>query len=133
MHNIMRWASDQIVEIFPVVTAQRSLQQQQQTQKLNTSSTTASSPSTVDGDGMSSDEATTQQQRQQQHQDILMNMIPGDKSKRSIRIYPASRPVSQDADSVRSKADQMRLNGSMRGQKGKESGVFVKLNVDIPE
>lgn len=110
----MRWASDQIVEIFPV--SQRNLQ----VQNLNNS--TVSLPSTSDNgfDG------------QQHHQDILLSMIPGDKSKRSIRIYPANRPVSRDADSVRSKASQTRLNGTIRSQKGKESNVFVKLNVDIP-
>lgn len=66
-----------------------------------------------------------------QHQDILLSMIPGDKSKRSIRIYPASRPGTGDAQSVRSKASQTKLNGSTRSIKSRE-GVFVKLDVDLP-
>jgi hypothetical protein len=68
----------------------------------------------------------------QSYQDILLSMIPGDKSKKSLRIYPASRPSSssKDAPSVRSKGSSSRLNGH-----GKEatSGVFVKLQVDLPE
>lgn len=72
------------------------------------------------------------------YQDILLSMIPGDKSKRSIRIYPASRPGSRaDADSIRSKASLTKLqqqNGAAKGpnDKGKGREVFVKLNVDLP-
>jgi len=65
-----------------------------------------------------------------QHQDILLSMIPGDKSKRSIRIYPASRPTSSAAQSVRSKASNARLNEDI---KKKTSGIFVRLNVDLPK
>ena len=104
----MRWASDQIVEIFPITT------KQQQAAFANV----AQGDST---DGMTSS----------QHQDILLSMIPGDKSKRSIRIYPASRPGTGDAQSVRSKASQTKLNSSVRGSKHGD-GVFVKLKVDLP-
>ena len=67
----------------------------------------------------------------QSYHDILLSMIPGDKSKRSIRIYPASRPSSssKDAPSVRSKNSNSRLNGNT---KEKAAGVFVKLDVDLP-
>lgn len=117
MNNIMRWASDQIVEIFPVTARQpRPLVSQ------NMNGSVASLPQ-LEG---SSNGMTTSQ-----HQDILLSMIPGDKSKRSIRIYPASRPGTADAQSVRSKASQTKLNGSTRSAKHRE-GVFVKLNVDLP-
>lgn len=131
MHNIMRWASDQIVEIFPV--QQRNTQQQPPPIMRNTSSSSLSH--STDGENTADEEVGGERhhEQQQHHQDILLSMIPGDKSKRSIRIYPASRPVSQDAQSVRSKASQTRMNGSMRSQKGKHTGsVFVKLNVDLP-
>lgn len=109
MDNIMRWASDQIVEIFP---------HNQRT--LASSTIQVNGTTSTNGDGPMS--AST-------HQDILLNMIPGDKSKRSIRIYPASRPTSQDATSIRSKASLTKMNGSTRS---KSPGVFVKLNVDLP-
>lgn len=117
MNNIMRWASDQIVEIFPVTTRQH-----QPIVSQNLNSSTASLSQT---DGSSNGMTTSQ------HQDILLSMIPGDKSKRSIRIYPASRPGTGDAQSIRSKASETRLNGSTRSSKHKD-GVFVKLNVDLP-
>lgn len=63
------------------------------------------------------------------HHDILLSMIPGDKSKRSIRIYPASRPTSKDAPSTTSRSSSIRLNGN---PKSKGTGVFVKLKVDLP-
>lgn len=119
MHNIVRWANDQIVEIFPVNTRQ----QQQLVTNLN-SSATSLPQSQIDGNGVNGMTSS-------QHQDILLSMIPGDKSKRSIRIYPASRPGTADAQSVRSKASQTKLNGSTRSAKSRES-VFVKLNVDAP-
>lgn len=122
MHNIMRWASDQIVEIFPVSTRGQHVQNGNglpATPNLNGS--IVSLPATDSTNGMTSS----------QHQDILLSMIPGDKSKRSIRIYPASRPGTGDAQSVRSKASHTRLNGSTRSSKSKE-GVFVKLDVELP-
>lgn len=122
MHNIMRWASDQIVEIFPINTRQQRLVTMNGIPGAsNLNGSVVSLPQTDDTDGMTSS----------QHQDILLSMIPGDKSKRSIRIYPASRPGTGDAKSVRSKASQTRLNGSTRSSRARE-GIFVKLNVDLP-
>lgn len=112
----MRWASDQIVEIFPI-----SSQRGQTSATPNLYSSTISLPQSDGPNGITNST----------HQDILLSMIPGDKSKRSIRIYPASRPTSKDAQSVRSKASQTRLNGSVRSAK-KRDGVFVQLNVDLP-
>lgn len=117
MNNIMRWASDQIVEIFPVTGRQS---QPLVSQNMNGSVTSLSQM-----DGPSNGMTTSQ------HQDILLSMIPGDKSKRSIRIYPASRPSTSDAQSVRSKASQTKLNGSTRSAKHRD-GVFVRLKVDLP-
>ncbi|KAK5085358.1 hypothetical protein LTR05_004642 [Lithohypha guttulata] len=117
MHDIMRWASDQIVEIFPA----NARQQQQQAINLNNSVVNLPQTDGTGANGLMSS----------QHQDILLSMIPGDKSKRSIRIYPASRPGTGDAQSIRSKASHTKLNGSTRGAKGRE-GVFVRLNVDLP-
>ena len=116
MNNIMRWASDQIVEIFPVTT-----KQPQSSVSQNVNGSIASLPQLEGSNGMTTS----------LHQDILLSMIPGDKSKRSIRIYPASRPGTGDAESVRSKASQTKLNGSTRSAKHRD-GVFVKLNVDLP-
>ena len=117
MHKIMRWASDQIVEIFPVETRQ----QQLQNGSANMNSSVVSLPHIEGAEGM----------MRSHHHEILMSMIPGDKSKRSIRIYPPSRPGTGDAQTIRSRASQTRMNGSSRSSKGKES-VFVKLNVDLP-
>lgn len=114
----MRWANDQIVEIFPVGARQQHL-------ATNLAGSIASLPqSQTDGNGSNGIINS-------QHQDILLSMIPGDKSKRSIRIYPASRPGTGDAQSVRSRASQTKLNGSVKGAKNRES-VFVKLDVDVP-
>lgn len=122
MHNIMRWASDQIVEIFPIHARQQQMQAANDIAGAsNTNGSVVSLPQADDADGM----------MRAQHQDILLSMIPGDKSKRSIRIYPASRPGTADAQSVKSKASQTRLNGSTRSSRARE-GVFVKLNVDLP-
>ena len=122
MHNIMRWASDQIVEIFPINSRQQQMQATNGIASVSSmNGSIVSLPQLDDADGM----------MRTQHQDILLSMIPGDKSKRSIRIYPASRPGTGDAQSVRSKVSQTRLNGSTRSSKARE-GVFVKLNVDLP-
>lgn len=121
MQNIMRWASDQIVEIFPINTRQQHIRATNGIASASTMDGSILLPHPDDADGM----------MRSQHQDILLSMIPGDKSKRSIRIYPASRPGTGDAQSVRSKASQTRLNGSTRSSKASE-GVFVKLNVDLP-
>ena len=113
LDSITRWASDQIVEIFP------------HGHKLG-----ASGLNGMTSSGMtdSTNEIQTTEQTQA-HQDILLSMIPGDKSKRGIRIYPASRPgsrsASKDASSLKSKGSTGQLSG-------KGSGVFVKLNVDLP-
>jgi hypothetical protein len=70
----------------------------------------------------------------QSYHDILLSMIPGDKSKRSIRIYPSSRPSSssKDAPSVKSKGSNSRLNGNVSSAREKAAGVYVKLDVDLP-
>ncbi|KIV91977.1 hypothetical protein PV10_06462 [Exophiala mesophila] len=65
------------------------------------------------------------------HHDILLSLIPGDKSKRSIRIYPVSRPTSKDAQSLRSHSSFRGLNGT-GSSRIKESGVLVKLDVNWP-
>merc|ERR1711939_125195 len=64
------------------------------------------------------------------HHDILLSLIPGDKSKRSIRIYPASRPTSKDAQSLRSKSSFAGLNAA--SIRRKDSSVLVTLDVDLP-
>lgn len=64
------------------------------------------------------------------HQDFLLSTIPGDRSKRSIRIYPPSRGLSGDASSVRSGNSSSRLNLNKNRKKG--GGAIVKLNIDLP-
>jgi len=64
------------------------------------------------------------------HHDILLSLIPGDKSKRSIRIYSASRPTSKDAQSLRSKGSFAGLNGT--NGMSKDTGILVKLDVNLP-
>lgn len=61
---------------------------------------------------------------EQQHQDILLSMIPGDKSKRSIRIFPASRPASRSTEQTNGHADDK--------IKEKASGIFVRMKVNLP-
>ncbi|KIW16303.1 hypothetical protein PV08_06354 [Exophiala spinifera] len=108
LDNITRWASDQIVEIFP-----------HQHKSLMTMSTSQINGHSETGGPSSSS-----------HHDILLSLIPGDKSKRSIRIYPASRPTSKDAQSLRSKNSFGGLNGA--SVKSKDSSVLVTLDVDLP-
>lgn len=116
LDNITRWASDQIVEIFP-----------HQHRNITASSshfngfTENHHHNDGNGNGIGNGLNTSA------HQDILLTMIPGDKSKRSIRIYPASRPGSKDAQSIRSKPSSSRMNGSTRSH---AQHIFVKLNVD---
>ncbi|KAJ9496269.1 hypothetical protein H2202_008227 [Exophiala xenobiotica] len=107
LDNITRWASDQIVEIFP-----------HQHKNLMTMSASQINGHSEDGATSSS------------HHDILLSLIPGDKSKRSIRIYPASRPTSKDAQSLRSKSSFAGLNGA--SSRSKDSSVLVTLDVDLP-
>lgn len=96
LDNITRWAGEQVVEIFP-----------------HTQRATAE----VSGPGSSDKDRAM-------HHDIMLSMIPGDKSKKSIRIYPASRPES--AASLRSKASSKRLASMPRSR---DSSVFVPLKV----
>lgn len=98
LDNITRWAGEQVVEIFP-----------------HTHKNTAD----ASGSGASDKGSAA-------HHDILLSMIPGDKSKKSIRIYPASRPES--AASLRSKASSKRLASMPRSR---DSSVFVPLRVDL--
>jgi hypothetical protein len=98
LDSITRWAGEQVVEIFPY--AQKATAE-------------------ASGAGASDKERAM-------HHDILLSMIPGEKSKRSIRIYPASRPES--AASLRSKASSKRLASMPRNR---DSSVFVPLQVDL--
>ena len=98
LDSITRKAGEQVVEIFPH--AYR----------------TTAEPS---GSGTSDKDKTL-------HHDILLSMIPGDKSKKSIRIYPASRPLSEA--SMHSKNSGKRLASMPRSR---DSSVFVPLNLDL--
>ena len=98
LDNITRWAGEQVVEIFPHA-------------HKNTAEASGSSMSDKD---------------RAMHHDILLSMIPGDKSKKSIRVYPASRPES--AATLRSKASSKRLASMPRNR---DSSVFVPLKVDL--
>ncbi|KAI1611282.1 hypothetical protein EDD36DRAFT_466235 [Exophiala viscosa] len=104
LDNITRWASDQIVEIFP------------HQHKSLTMSTSQINGHTENGGPSST------------HHDILLSLIPGDKSKRSIRIYPASRPTSKDASSLRSKSSF----GGLNGMSTNPDPVLVTLDVNMP-
>ncbi|RMD39587.1 hypothetical protein DV735_g5541, partial [Chaetothyriales sp. CBS 134920] len=88
LDSITRWASDQIVEIFPHAQHSLSLNlglgQQAQGDDAQAQAAALSPVTWTDGDDEDGDGRL----------DILLSMIPGDKSKRAIRIYPASRPGS---------------------------------------
>ena len=61
--------------------------------------------------------------------EALLSQIPGDKSTKSLRVFPISRPGSRaSGSSTRSRLSSSKLNGSLRG---KEAHVFVKLDVDL--
>jgi hypothetical protein len=120
LDNISRGLSDHIVEIFPHNLG-RALGM--------------SSSQLVNGNGAShiiiSDQNSTAP-ASPQHHDILLSLIPGDKSKRSIRIYPASRPTSKSGQSLRSKSS---VTGGMNGTDGRKRGdssVLVTLDVKLP-
>lgn len=129
LDDILRWASNQIVEIFPTNTQPQLLVS---SNHLQTSDRQDEDEDDEDGDAIDSDrdnesdgsseEVAPKRLSASNHQDILLSMIPGDKSKRSIRIYPASRPSSKDATSIRSKASQSRLN----------THVLVQFDIDLP-
>lgn len=134
--KLLTLSSSQIVEIFPHRTnlsnlnlnSQTNLTQSTILQPTSTNSTDKSN-NAVNGNGNGMTASA--------HQDILLSMIPGDKSKRSIRIYPASRPASRaDGESLRSKSSSTKINasGSANGKatEARGKGVFVKLNVDLP-
>jgi hypothetical protein len=119
-NRIAQKASDQIVEIFP---------HQHPKSNLN-----AHANGHMDG-GTGEDGNSQLDVNGQSYQDILLSLIPGDKSKRSIRIYPASRPSSSanDAPSMRSKGSSSRLANGKGGQTREiANGIFVKLDVDLP-
>jgi hypothetical protein len=119
-NRIAQKASDQIVEIFP---------HHHPKSNLN-----AHSNGHMDG-ATGEDSSSQLDVNAQSYQDILLSLIPGDKSKRSIRIYPASRPSSSanDTPSMRSKGSSSRLRNGEGGQaRDIASGVFVKLDVDFP-
>ena len=116
--RITQKASDHIVEIFP--------------HNHPSMRNVTSPPPHINGQlDQSNGEGSQHEAQGQSYHDILLSMIPGDKSKRSIRIYPASRPnsLSRDASSMKSKNSNSRLDRSL---KEKAVGVFVKLDVDLP-
>ncbi|KAH0843564.1 hypothetical protein FOPE_09089 [Fonsecaea pedrosoi] len=115
LDGIARWASDQIVEIFPH--HHRSL--------------VMSAPQLNGLSHASVGEQTATNPSSSQHQDILLSLIPGDKSKRSIRIYPASRPTSKSGMSLRSKSSVGTGMSSNGGKSGGDS-VLVTLDVNLP-
>jgi hypothetical protein len=126
--GITTWAGNQIVEIFPsqqgraqgfAGLAQQHPHQQYQHQHQQVGE------GSVNGDGA----AQERERERLMHQDILLSMIPGDKSKRSIRIYPSSRPGSRQTESVDGKNGEGNKNNKIRE---KASGIFVKLNVNLP-
>ena len=128
--GITQWAGNQIVEIFPSQHRVQNLNNlsQQQAQAHNHQmvyDSEGSSEERADGGRADyADGAAHARALERQHQDILLSMIPGDKSKRSIRIYPRSRPSSRQTD---------RTNGEVDSKlKEKASGIFVKLNVNLP-
>jgi hypothetical protein len=124
--GITTWAGNQIVEIFP---------SQHRAQGLGGLNHVGVAEGDEGGNnvGLNGGNGAAEQrerERERQHQDILLSMIPGDKSKRSIRIYPSSRPGSRQTESLNG-------NGSAHGEgehkiREKASGVFVKLNVNLP-
>ena len=114
--GITTWAGNQIVEIFPTNTQQH---QPNMTQAAPMYDSDASEQGEVNGHGENGQKTAMEQQ---QHQDILLSMIPGDKSKRSIRIYPSSRPSSRQA------GGGMEVN---RKLKEKASGVFQKMDLGL--
>ncbi|OAP58248.1 hypothetical protein AYL99_07338 [Fonsecaea erecta] len=117
LDGIARWASDQIVEIFPHNHRSLMVSLSQQLNGVNHAS--------------AFDEPNATQAPSSQHQDILLSLIPGDKSKRSIRIYPASRPTSKSGLSLRSKSS---VGTGMNSNSGKRGGdtVLVTLDVNLP-
>ncbi len=111
---ISRGLSDHIVEIFP----------------HNLGRSLGLSTSQVNGNGTS--QTISETSMSSQHQDILLSLIPGDKSKHSIRLHPASRPTSKNGQSLRSKSSALGgLNGT-NGRKRGDSGVLVTLDVNLP-
>ncbi|EHY58159.1 hypothetical protein HRR83_004984 [Exophiala dermatitidis] len=132
LDNITRWASDQIVEIFPH--QHRNLAMSAVSSQFNGNGTAEPSTTTTTNT-TTTDDANPTTVSTQSHQDILLSVIPGDKSKRSIRIYPASRPTSKDAQSLRSKtsfAGGLSANGTTRSTGStKDAPVLVTLDVNI--
>jgi hypothetical protein len=113
-HILMCSSRSQIVEIFP---------SQHRAQHLNLTQS-QQYDSDAEETRPNGEPSATNAFAEQQHQDILLSMIPGDKSKRSIRIFPASRPNSRSTE---------RTNGHLDGKiKEKASGIFVKMNVNLP-
>ncbi|KIW45511.1 uncharacterized protein PV06_03897 [Exophiala oligosperma] len=119
LDNITRWASDQIVEIFP--------HQHKNLMTMSTSTSQINGHHSVVENGA----AAAPPSSSSHHHDILLSLIPGDKSKRSIRIYPASRPTSKDAQSLHSKSSFGGLNGASVRSKD-SSSVLVTLDIDLP-
>lgn len=145
LDHISRWASDQIVEIFPHSLGRALGGMGMSTSLLNGSSGTGTgtgSRSTSASNLLGLQQQQQQQQSQlngaagsssqQQHQDILLSLIPGDKARRSIRIYPASRPTSKSGQSLRSKSSVLGNNGPEPGRKRGDSSVLVTLDVNLP-
>jgi hypothetical protein len=117
--GITQWAGNQIVEIFP--SAQQQHQQSSQAHMTQSDMYDSDAEETRSQSSGGAQMGAHVQTLEQQHQDILLSMIPGDKSKRSIRIYPASRPNSRSTENT---------NGD-DGKKLREkaSGVFGKMDL----
>lgn len=144
LDSITRWASEYAIVHLPASMFSPSLQMRQ-TDRLRYSQiveifphqhrTLAMSTSQLNGHTndhtAASAAGAVSSANTHQHQDILLSLIPGDKSKRSIRIYPASRPTSKA--SLRSNSSMSRLNGAGAGSvKVKNAPVLVTLDVNLP-
>ncbi|OCT53238.1 hypothetical protein CLCR_10821 [Cladophialophora carrionii] len=124
LDNISRGLSDHIVEIFPHTLGGRPLGMAGSQQLANGNGGPASH--IIGGDQNGTAHASSQ------HHDILLSLIPGDKSKRSIRIYPASRPTSKSGQSLRSKSSMTGGMNGMNGKKKEDSSILVTLDVNLP-
>lgn len=90
-------------------------------QPSNTTDSTHDSPNTAHTD------------HTHQH-DILLSLIPGDRSKKSIRIYP-SRPSSAAGTnrSIKSKNSYSKIHHpGDQLDRGKDSSVLVTMKIDLP-
>lgn len=144
LDNITRWASEYVVPFRPVEARNLSIlsnidlnsrsqiveifpHQHKNLMTMSTSTSQINGHHSVVENGA----AAAPPSSSSHHHDILLSLIPGDKSKRSIRIYPASRPTSKDAQSLHSKSSFGGLNGASVRSKD-SSSVLVTLDIDLP-